>query len=267
MGNQVPLDEVQKQDEPRNVAILGAGPAGLAVGHELAQNGVHVDVMDRNPYVGGLCVTIEDDGYKFDIGGHRWFTKNEDLNNWFRRLMEGEIVMVDRISRVFHQGKFFNYPIEFGDVFRKADPLTIIHAGFSFLAMSIRQAIAPKKVKNIKDAYHVQFGDKLFKMFFEQYTEKVWGLPCEKISADWANQRTKGLSIWSLVANQAFETAESKAVSLIEQFMYPRDGYVRIPERMAEDITNEGGGDVHLNSNVNRIIYHGPTRLRSVLRR
>ncbi len=256
MGEDLPLDDPYKEDQPRNVAILGAGPAGLAVGHELSKNGVHVDVMDRNPYVGGLCVTIQDAGYKFDIGGHRWFTKNEDLNNWFRRLMEGEIVMVDRISRVFHQGKFFNYPIEFGDVFRKSSPLTIIQAGFSFLAVSIRQAIAPKKVNNIKDAYTVQFGKKLYSMFFEQYTEKVWGLPCDQISADWANQRTKGLSIWSLVANQVLKP-QKKAVSLIEQFMYPREGYVRIPERMAEDITNEGG-DVHLNSNVNRIIYHGP---------
>ena len=252
----MPLDNAKSTNSPKSVAILGAGPAGLAVGHELSQNGVDVNVMDRNPFVGGLCVTIEDDGYKFDIGGHRWFTKNEDLNNWFRRLMEGEIVMVDRISRVFHKGIFYNYPIEFGDVIRKSDPITIIQAGFSFMFMSIRQAIAPKKIKHIKDAYMVQFGKKLYQMFFEQYTEKVWGLPCEEISADWANQRTKGLSIWSLVANQLLKPRD-KAVSLIEQFMYPRDGYVRIPERMAEDIQSEGG-EIHLDSNVNRIIYHGP---------
>ncbi len=241
---------------PKHVIILGAGPAGLAVGHELATNGTKVTVLERNTYVGGLCVTVQDQGYKFDIGGHRWFTKNEDLNNWFRRLMEGEIVMVDRISRIYHDGKFFNYPVEFGDVFRKSSPLTILHAGASFLAISIRQSIAPMKIKNIKEAYVAQFGVKLYKMFFEQYTEKVWGLPCDKISADWANQRTKGLSIWSLVANQLLKPKD-KAISLIERFMYPRDGYVRIPERMAEDI-QANGGDIHLGSTVTRIIAHGP---------
>ena len=125
---------------PKHVIVLGAGPAGLAVGHELSANGTAVTVLERYPYVGGLCVTIEDDGYKFDLGGHRWFTKNEDLNNWFRRLMEGEIVMVDRISRIFHGGKFFNYPISFKDIITKTHPLTMVHAGLSFLFVPLRDS-------------------------------------------------------------------------------------------------------------------------------
>ena len=87
---------------PEHVVILGAGPAGLAVGHELSANDCKVTVLDRNGYVGGLCLTVQDQGYKFDLGGHRWFTKNEDLNKWFRRLMEGEIVWVERISRIYY---------------------------------------------------------------------------------------------------------------------------------------------------------------------
>lgn len=241
-------------DIPKHAIILGAGPGGLAVAHEFTAGGGRVTVLDRNAYVGGLCVTIEKDGYKFDIGGHRWFTKNEHLNNWFRRLMEGEIVMVDRISRIFHKGKFFSYPISFGDVIKNTDPLTVLHAGVSFLAVAMSQAVKPKPILNMRDAYTAQFGDKLYRMFFEQYSEKVWGKPCEQLSADWVSQRSKGLSVASLVKN-ALLSPKEKAVSLIEQFMYPRDGYVRIPERMAEDIVN-CGSEVRLNANVNRIVKH-----------
>jgi protoporphyrinogen oxidase len=240
---------------PAHVAILGAGPAGLAVGHELTANGTKVTVLDRNDFVGGLCRTLDEDGYKFDLGGHRWFTKNEDLNNWFRRLMEGEIVMVDRISRIFHGGKFFNYPISFGDIIKNTGPITVLHAGFSFLLSILMQAIRPKTIANMRDAYTVQFGAKLYNMFFRQYSEKVWGLPCEKLSADWVTQRSKGLSIWSLVRNAVIKS--NAPVSLIDEFMYPRDGYMRIPERMAEDIV-ECGSEVRLGSTVNRIVYHGP---------
>lgn len=240
---------------PAHVAILGAGPAGLAVGHELTANGTKVTVLDRNDFVGGLCRTLHEDGYKFDLGGHRWFTKNEDLNNWFRRLMEGELVMVDRISRIFHGGKFFAYPINFGDIFKNTGPITILHAGFSFLFTTLMQAIRPRTIANMKDAYTVQFGAKLYNMFFRQYSEKVWGLPCEKLSADWVTQRSKGLSIWGLVRNAVIKS--NAPVSLIDEFMYPRDGYMRIPERMAEDIV-KSGSEVRLSSTVSRIVYHGP---------
>ncbi len=242
---------------PKNVIILGAGPAGLAVGHELSANDVKVTVLERYDYVGGLCVTIEEDGFKFDLGGHRWFTKNEDLNRWFRRLMEGEIVMVERISRIYHGGRFFNYPISFADIIKKTPPVTMVHAGLSFLAQTLRQAVSPKPILNMKDAYTAQFGSKLYQMFFQTYSEKVWGKPCSELSADWITQRSKGLSIWSMVANALFQPKAKKAVSLIEEFMYPRDGYVRIPERMAEDIRNKGN-DIFLGSTVKRIVYHGP---------
>ena len=244
-----------KNKAPEHVVILGAGPAGLAVGHELSVNDVRVTVLDRNDYVGGLCRTLHEDGYKFDLGGHRWFTKNEDLNNWFRRLMEGEIVMVNRISRIYYGGKFFNYPINFGDIIKNTGPFTMLHAGVSFLWTYLRQAVAPRPIRNMRDAYTAQFGATLYDMFFRRYSEKVWGLPCEKLSADWVAQRSKGMSVWSLVRKAV--SRSSSVVSLIDEFMYPRDGYMRIPERMAEDITSHGN-EVLLASNVKRIVYRGP---------
>jgi protoporphyrinogen oxidase len=244
--------------EKSTTVILGGGPAGLAAGHELSVNDANVVVLERNPYVGGLCRTISDQGYKFDLGGHRWFTKNEDLNRWFRRLMEGEYLWVDRISRIYYDGKYFMYPVEFGDVIRNAGPFTILHAGFSFVWSAIRYSVFNKPIANMEESYTAQFGGKLYDMFFRRYSEKVWGRPCTELSADWINQRSKGLSIWTVLQETLANNSNKKKItSLIDQFMYPRDGYMRIPERMAEDI-EKAGNAVELNASVERIVYHGP---------
>jgi protoporphyrinogen oxidase len=242
--------------KPEHVIILGGGPGGLATGHEVSTKGGKVTVLEKNDFVGGLCRTIEDEGYRFDLGGHRWFSKNEDLNNWFRHLMEGEIVMVDRISRIYYDRKFFYYPIRFSDIFRNTGPFTILYAGLAFLWATLKQSAVDTKIVNMKQAYVSQFGSKLYNMFFRLYSEKVWGRPCEELSADWVSQRSKGLSIWTAVRD-ALVGSNNKVTSLIDQFMYPRYGYMRIPERLTEDIRNSGS-EVLLNSAVSRIQYHGP---------
>lgn len=246
-------------DKNQHIIILGGGPAGLATGHEVTANGGRVTVLERNSFVGGLCRTVQAEGYRFDLGGHRWFTKNEALNDWFKRLMDGELVMVDRISRIYYDGKYFFYPIRFGDLFRQTGPLTILHAGFAFLWAVFRQATFPSPIENMQQAYCAQFGKKLYEMFFRQYTEKVWGRPCEELSADWVSQRSKGLSIWSVI-REALVGNKEQLTSLIDEFMYPRYGYVRVPERMAEDI-REWGGEVLLDTTVTRIVYHGPNAI------
>lgn len=249
-------------EDSMHVVILGAGPAGLATGHELSANDVSVSVLERNNYVGGLCRTIHHRGYKFDLGGHRWFTKNEDLNNWFRRLMEGELILVQRISRIYYNGKYYQYPVSFGDVMKNAGVFTILKAGLSFLSASVRYGVMNRSVKNMQDAYTAQFGSTLYEMFFKRYTEKVWGRPCEQLSSDWVAQRSKGLSVWT-VAREALSSQTTKVTSLIEEFMYPREGYVRIPERMADDI-RRAGNPIILNAAVKGIVYHGPHDLEVV---
>ena len=245
-----------KDDE--HVVILGAGPAGLATGHELSASGVQVSVLDRNDFVGGLCNTNVHKGYKFDLGGHRWFTKNEDLNTWFRRLMGDEIVWVERISRIYYDGGYYSYPISILNVIKNAGLLTIMHAGVTYLMSAVQYSIFNKSIDNMKDAYVAQFGGKLYDMFFRRYSEKVWGLPCEKLSSDWVSQRSAGLSIWTVIQESLLQT-KSDNESLIEEFMYPRDGYVRIPQRMAEDILEKGkANEILLESTVTRINYRGP---------
>ena len=251
---------------PKHVIILGAGPGGLAVGHEVAKHGVKVTVLERNDFVGGLCRTIHDKGYKFDLGGHRWFTKNEELDNWFKRLMEGELVTVDRISRIYYDRKYFFYPISFGDIIKKTGPFTIIWAGLTFMWAMFRQAIFNPPIVNMKQAYTAQFGSKLYKMFFQQYTEKVWGKPCDELSADWVSQRSKGLSIWTVVKEALSQgkpkNKQDKVTSLIDQFVYPRHGFMRVPERMAEDILEfSDQNSVNLETPVIKIKYHGPNDL------
>jgi len=251
MSRHPPLD--------KHVVILGAGPAGLAAGHELSSHGVRVTVLERNDYVGGLCRTVHDGGYKFDLGGHRWFTKNEHLNNWFRRLMEGELVRVERISRIYYGGKYYMYPVEVGDVIRNAGLPTIVKAGLTFVVAAVRYGVLDRPVRNMKEAYTAQFGSQLYEMFFRRYTEKVWGMPCEQLSSDWVAQRSRGLSIWTVV-QEAMSARKSKLTSLIEEFMYPRDGYMRIPERMAEAIERDGNKVIRL-ATVKQVIHFGPNAI------
>lgn len=238
-----------------HIIILGGGPGGLATGHEVSTKGGQVTVLEKNSFVGGLCRTVEDAGYRFDLGGHRWFSKNEDLNNWFRHLMKGEIVLVERISRIYYNRKFFFYPIRFSDILKNTGPLIILHAGLAFLWSAISQSIQNKPIVTMKQAYVSQFGTKLYDMFFRMYSEKVWGRPCEELSADWVSQRSKGLSVWTAVRNALIGT-DNKITSLIDEFMYPRYGYMRIPERLAEDIQSSGG-NVLLGAAVSKIHYHG----------
>ena len=152
----------------------------MAAAHELSANGVRVTVLEKNSYVGGLAATFEHRGYKFDLGGHRWFTKNEDLNDWFRRLMEGELVLVNRLSRIYHDGQYFNYPIRLNEILAKCSLLTIAQIGTSFLWSSLTHAAIDRPIVTMEQAYTAQFGAILYRMFFERYSEKVWGLPLHR---------------------------------------------------------------------------------------
>ena len=219
-------------------------------------------MLERNNYVGGLAATFKHKGYKFDLGGHRWFTKNESLNDWFRHLMKGELVLVNRISRIYHNGQYFNYPIRLKEILTQSHPLAIVGIGVSFLWSSLKQALIDQPIVNMERAYIAQFGASLYRMFFQRYSEKVWGRPCTELSPDWVAQRSRGLSIWAL-AREALLGSRKDVVSLIDQFMYPRDGYGRISDRMAEDIIATGN-DVLLQSQVAALVYHEPGKIEVV---
>jgi protoporphyrinogen oxidase len=222
------------------VAVLGAGPAGLAAAREFCAHGVDVVALERAPWVGGLAMTWVHDGFRFDLGGHRWFTKNDWLHAWFLELMRDELVMVKRRSRIYSDGGYFDYPVRIANVLRTAGVATSLQAMLSYLVLQARVSFRARPIETVEDALVAQFGPKLYRMFFKDYTEKVWGSSCSELSADWVSQRTKGLSIWNTVRD-AIAKPSREVESLVHQFAYPRLGFQRISDRMREDIADHGG--------------------------
>lgn len=238
------------------MVVLGAGAAGLAAAHEITLHGHPVTVLEAQGFVGGLCRTVDYKGYRFDLGGHRWFTKNKDLDAWFHRLLGVELVAVNRISRVHFDGRYFLYPIEFTDLVRRLGLGFMLDAGARFVWAAAAARLRAKPPVDMAQAYIAQFGTRLYEMFFRRYTEKVWGRPCQELSADWVAQRSKGLSVWSLI-KEAFGAGSRDVDSLIDRFHYPATGYGRLPGRLCEDVRLRGG-EVRLGAPVRKVHCHGP---------
>jgi protoporphyrinogen oxidase len=224
----------------RSVVILGAGPAGLAAGLALARAGQQVDIYEQEPFVGGLARTVERNGFRFDIGGHRWFTKKDELNAFLVDLLGDELIWVERISRIYFDGKFVEYPLKMGNVLGKIGPLTGAKAVGDFVVAKANQTLNNRPIRSMEDAYVSQFGRTLYELFFRRYSEKLWGETCDRLSGDWVTQRSKGMSLLTAVRD-ALKKSDNQVESLIERFMYPERGYGRISERMAEAIAATGG--------------------------
>lgn len=243
--------------QPGTAVILGAGPAGLAAGYALARSGWRVQVYEQASQVGGLSRTERSNGYRFDIGGHRWFTKKDELNFFLVDLLGDELVMVDRISRIYFDGKYVDYPLRIGNALARIGPATSVKAISDFLVSKASQTVSKKPIVSMEDAYVAQFGRTLYETFFKRYSEKVWGWDCTDLSGDWVAQRSKGMSLMTAVRD-ALKRSDGKVESLAERFMYPRYGYGRICERMAEEIERAGGA-VNLGWRVVKVQHDGRT--------
>lgn len=233
---------------------MGAGPAGLAAAHVLTSNGIPPTVYERSPWVGGLARTIERDGFRFDIGGHRWFTKNDAIHQFFVAVVGDELIEVDRVSRIYFEGKYFYYPLRIGNALAGMGLRRSIRALADALAVTLR----PLRIDGeatMEQAYINQFGRTLYEQFFKTYSEKVWGLRCDQVSGDWVAQRSKGLSLTTAIKD-ALTRSRGEIESLVERFSYPRLGIGRFSERMAEDV-RAGGGEIALNSRVVRVHHDG----------
>jgi protoporphyrinogen oxidase len=283
---------------PKTALLIGAGPAGLTAALEfLRRSDVHPIVLEASHEIGGISRTIRHNGNRIDIGGHRFFSKSDRVMNWWMELMPPEasadtqhalrhqnkqrtlktngpglspettdLVMLvrPRKSRIYFLRRFFDYPIKLtADTLRKLGLLRTVKIGFSYL----RARLFPRKVeKSLEDFLINRFGRQLYLTFFKSYTEKVWGVPCEEISAEWGAQRIKGLSLTTAVLHflkKAFSSTRDEEIqqkgtetSLIEKFLYPKYGPGQLWEHAADQIRNRGG-EILLGWRANRLFVQG----------
>jgi protoporphyrinogen oxidase len=219
-----------------NVVVIGAGPAGLAAAHELTNLGMRPIVIEMADRVGGIARTESYQGYHFDIGGHRFFTKMQKIEQLWHGMMGDDFLNVTRLSRIYYRGRFFEYPLNVTS--------TLINLGIIesllILASYIKSQIRPEiEAETFEQWVTNRFGRRLYEVFFKSYTEKVWGIPCHEIRAEWAAQRIKGLSLIAAVSNALIGT--QKAKSLIDRFHYPSRGPGMMWERFQEKIERAGG--------------------------
>jgi protoporphyrinogen oxidase len=239
--------------------IVGAGPAGLTAAYLLAGRGHAVRVIERDSQVGGIARTAAYKGFRFDIGGHRFFTKVTAVTELWRAMLGPDFLKRPRLSRIYYGKKYFDYPLKpmnalFGLGFWNAFLI-----GLSYVWAHLHP-IRPEV--SLEDWVSNRFGRRLYRIFFKTYTEKVWGIPCHTITAKWAAQRIKGLSLWTAVTSMLFGRFTRKGgaqiKTLIEEFEYPRYGPGMMWEKFHVEVERLGGR-VDLNTAVRRIFHENDT--------
>ena len=210
-------------------------------------------MLEAEDQVGGLAKTVVRDGYRFDLGGHRFFTKAKEVERLWHEVMGDEFLLRPRMSRIYWNGKFLDYPLRGTDVIRKLGPVELARVSASYVAAAVR----PKgHEETFEEWVSNRFGRRLFELFFRDYTEKVWGVPTSELRAEWAAQRIKGLSFVSAAKAAFFGNKGNKVKSLIQQFHYPRYGPGQMWETMTDEI-RALGGEVRTSTPVERLDRRG----------
>ena len=227
-------------DAPQETAgatvVIGGGPAGLTAAHELVRKNILPLVLERSDELGGIARTAKYKGNRLDIGGHRFFTKIPEVERFWRDVLGEEFLRVPRKSRIFYQGRFFEYPLVAVNAFINLGPIESLRIFLSCL----RWKAFPCPQEDTFEEYVInRFGRRLYLTFFKTYTEKVWGIPCNQIRADWAAQRIRGLSLKTAVLNAL--TGRGEAKTLIKEFDYPRLGPGMLWEKCGEFVEQHGG--------------------------
>lgn len=239
---------------PEHVAIIGAGPAGLTAAFLLSREGVNVTVLERDPrYVGGISRTVEYQGFRFDIGGHRFFSKSQEVEDLWTELLGDDLLHRPRSSRIYYGGKFYAYPLKAGEALKN---LGLFESARCVASYAKARLFPVKNPRTFEDWVSNKFGRRLFGIFFKTYTEKVWGMSCNEISADWAAQRIKGLSLSTAIRAALFPKKKGTTANrsqtiktLIDTFRYPRKGPGMMWEAAA-DRTRKQGGTIRMGAHV-----------------
>ena len=253
-----------RADEPAarpDVVIIGAGPAGLTAAYQLTKADIASVVLEADDVVGGISRTVNRDGWRFDIGGHRFFTKVQAVEDLWHEILSGDEFMTrPRMSRIFYRGTFFDYPLKPLNALRG---LGMREAALCMASYAWARIHPPKDQSTFEGWTTSRFGTRLYRIFFKTYTEKVWGVPANQIQADWAAQRIKNLSLVKALTNAMMPKSRRTHTSLIEEFQYPRHGPGMMWER-ARELVEERGTQVLMQTPA-RTIRHAGGKAVSVL--
>jgi protoporphyrinogen oxidase len=221
------------------VVIIGAGPGGLTTAYLLAKQGVPVTVLEADDVVGGISRTAQYNGYRFDIGGHRFFTKIRPVEDLWHEILGDEFISVPRLSRIHYKGRFFDYPLKAANALRGLGIINAVRIVISYIEAHLQ----PSPVEdNLEQWVTNRFGRRLYEIFFKTYTEKVWGIPCTEIRAEWAAQRIQNLSLYKAILSAAAVNRRSTDIkTLINEFQYPRYGPGQMWETCRDRVIEMGG--------------------------
>ncbi len=283
-------DSSENAEKP--VVIVGAGPAGLTAAYELLARGRrNVLVLEATSDIGGISKTVQHGDCRIDLGGHRFFSKSDEIMEWWTKVFpvaedvtgkeddsvgDNVFLVRNRLSRILFAGKYFSYPVSLSaDTLMKLGPCRLVRMAFSYLRAVVRP-IRPER--SLEDFFINRFGRELYSTFFKDYTEKVWGIGCEKLSADWGAQRVKGLSVARVLLHalghvkrlfgDSGDVAQKNVeTSLIERFLYPKFGPGALWEAVADRI-REMGGQILLGTSLEKIVLdESDKRVREVVAR
>jgi protoporphyrinogen oxidase len=248
-------------NEKHEVIVLGGGIAGLSAGYVLSKAGVNLAVCEKDAVVGGLSRTIVYNGYRFDLGGHRFFTKNQELEGFVKQLMGMEFIVAPRSSKIYFRGRYIDYPLKpLNALFAMGVPTTF-RIIFDYFFEKLKGLVRKPRIVSLEDWVVNNFGRSMFELYFKEYSEKVWGISCDRISEEWVAQRIKGLSLSVAIREALFKSEKQKIATLAERFLYPELGIGRISKRLEEEINRVN--KVLTSTPVTRI-NHNDSRILSV---
>ena len=239
------------------IVVLGGGLTGLSAGYVLSSAGLTVAVFEHDSVVGGISKTVERNGFRFDLGPHRFFTKDTRIEAFVKDLMGDELIVVPRRTEIFIRGKYFNYPLEPVNALFGMGIFTTLRILVNYGWERVKRLVKKPVPVSLEDWVVANFGRTLFDIYFKEYSEKVWGVDCSRISAEWVARRIRGLSLSKAVMHAFFKLKGRDIPSLVDQFLYPRMGIGRISEKLSREIGQSGS--VSLTTSVERIHRSGFT--------
>lgn len=248
-------------NDANHTLIMGGGLAGLSAAHALVDSHSSTTIIEAEDSVGGLARTIEHNGFRFDLGGHRFVTHDEKLENFVRKLLGKNFLVVPRSSKILLRNRYFDYPLKPVNAFFGFGPKMSAQILFDYVFERIRARFIDKRPITLEDWVVMNFGRTMFNIYFRDYSEKVWGIDCNEIDQKWMEQRIQGLSLGKAIHKAVFQSRKKQYTTLADHFLYPRLGIGEITDNLAADIRKKS--TIYTQSRI-KVVNHSNTRIHSV---